>query len=129
MYICMYVHCTCMYLFIYLCINYKLIINLVIDDAVVSPVTQLVNPFVPSSINITCTVPSHPLVEITWIDAISGNSIDVNQLPVGFRGPSVSQLNLNTSDLNGTHLFNCTAELSQYVTTATARVNAYSKLS
>ena len=87
------------------------------------------NPFVPSSINITCTVSSHPLVEITWIDGINGNTIDVNQLAVGFRGPSISQLNLNTSDLNGTHLFNCTAELSQYVSTATAMVNAYSELS
>ena len=89
------------------------------------------NPFVPTSIIITCTVPSHPLIEITWVDGISGNTIDVNQLAVGFRGPSISQLNLyvNTGDLNGTHLFNCTAELSQYVSTATAIVNAYSELS
>ena len=87
------------------------------------------NPFVPSSINITCTISSHPLVEITWIDGTSGTTIDVNQKAVGFRGPSVSQLNLNTSDLNGTHFFNCTAELSQYVTTATATVDAYSELS
>lgn len=52
----------------------------------------------------------------------------IRQLPVGFRGPSVSELSLNSGDLSGKLAFNCSAELFGNISIATAIVNAYCKL-
>ena len=98
----------------------------VIDEANVNPDTQLVDPLLSFNFTITCTIPSHPLVNITW--AVGSIPSVTRQLPVGFRGPSVSELSLNSGDLSGTLAFNCSAELSGNISNATATVNAYCKL-
>ena len=84
------------------------------------------DPLLSFNFTITCTIPSHPLVNITWT---VGNIPSITrQLPVGFRGPSVSELSLNSSLLSGRQTFNCSAELFGSISTATAIVNAFCKL-
>lgn len=93
----------------------------------VTPSPLLVDPLVSTPFNITCVIPSHPLVMITW----DTGSIPFTQLqlPTGFNGPvAESLLTINSSNLAGTHFFNCSGQLDGVVSTETAVVNAYSKL-
>ena len=104
-----------------------LLLFLVIEAIQVSPSTILVNPFDSIDFILNCTVLSHPLVMINWDGNITIPA--PRQLPVGFRGPSVSELMLNSGDLSGGEGFvNCSAEMNQIVLTETIIVNAFSEL-
>ena len=90
------------------------------------PLTQLTNPLDPVSIDVNCTILSQPLVMISWSTGGISNATQL-QFPTGFRGPSVSQLTVVSSDLAGTHVFNCSGVIGGVQSIGSAIINAYSK--
>ncbi len=100
------------------------VVVIVIEDIRVFPSTILVNPVELVDFNLTCTVLSHPLVIINWNITTS----IPRQVPVGFRGPSVSELILNSGDFIGRNILMCLAELNQIIVMETITVDAFSEL-
>ena len=62
-------------------------------------------------------------MEIEW----EGEVGVARQVPVGFRGPSVSELTVNSGELSGRSLFNCSAQLNEEQRRASVIVNAFSE--
>ncbi len=100
------------------------VVVIVIEDIRVFPSTILVNPVELVDFNLTCTVLSHPLVIINW----NITTPIPRQVPVGFRGPSVSELILNSGDFIGRNILTCLAELNQIIVMETITVDAFSEL-
>ena len=84
--------------------------------------TDPVNPLMPEILTLTCTVNSQPLTNITW--DVGNVPVTIRQSPVGFRGPSLSSLSVNSSLLSGSVSFSCRGNDTVNETTV---INAFSK--
>ena len=84
--------------------------------------TDPVNPLMPEILTLTCTVNSQPLTNITW--DVGNVPVTIRQSPVGFRGPSLSSLSVNSSLLSGSVSFSCHGNDTVNETTV---INAFSK--